>query len=99
MMDKRAPKTDLWKRSLLVTALTKAGWNFWFKEDALGGSTFQLWGSYETFKIRLYKYVWTLFEDLPTGLLEIKQGFYGERQTQTIKRAIIKVKNRRARSG
>jgi len=91
-MANKVPKTDTWKRSLLITSLTKAGWNFWFKEEG------QLWGSYEPFKIHLRSWLWILFEDLPAGLLEIKRDIYDRRQTQKIKRAIIKVMARRAKN-
>ncbi len=102
-MVKQRPKTTAWKRSQLVTALGKAGWNFWFRHEKSSG---QLWGSYSIlepsinpFKIRLHDDRWILFEDLSTGLVEIKSKIYSRRQSQEIKRAIIKVKNRRVKSG
>jgi hypothetical protein len=91
---KNIPKTSIWKKSKLVGSLTKAGWYFFFKEDAPYPC---LWGSYLDYKIRLYDNHWTLYEDLPTGLAEIISNPYSRRQAQEIKRAVIRVSNRRLR--
>lgn len=88
----REPKTLKWKKARMLSGMAKAGWHFFFVDD--GG----LWGSFESFKLKLEEDLWILYEDLPAGLAEIKRSQYDRRQSQEIRREIQKVKTRRKRN-
>lgn len=74
----------------MTTALVKIGWHLFFKED-------RLWGSYKSYKVNLLRKEFVLYEALSEGLSQIFRSPYHRRQTQQVRRAIVKVENRRRR--